>query len=122
VCSYTAGPDRKSSHQLSCVCLHGDRKPQERKNNLERFKVGIDRERERERERERALWGAVSQDVVSVCVSQKKDVRHLICTDVAARGIDIHGVPYGEGWRVGITAPTKETVVANCDDVQKLVL
>ncbi len=23
----------------SCVCLHGDRKPQERKDNLERFKV-----------------------------------------------------------------------------------
>ncbi|KAG7265895.1 hypothetical protein CRUP_009499 [Coryphaenoides rupestris] len=34
------GPDRKN-HQLSCVCLHGDRKPQERKNNLERFKVGM---------------------------------------------------------------------------------
>lgn len=23
-------------------------------------------------------------------------MRLLICTDVAARGIDIHGVPYGE--------------------------
>uniref|UniRef100_A0A8B9QU87 ATP-dependent RNA helicase n=1 Tax=Anas platyrhynchos TaxID=8839 RepID=A0A8B9QU87_ANAPL len=55
------GPDRKG-HQFSCVCLHGDRKPQERKQNLERFKRG--------------------------------DVRFLICTDVAARGIDIHGVPY----------------------------
>lgn len=32
------GPDSKG-HQLSCVCLHGDRKPNERKNNLERFKV-----------------------------------------------------------------------------------
>ncbi|KAI4801683.1 hypothetical protein KUCAC02_019561 [Chaenocephalus aceratus] len=31
------GPDSKS-HQLSCVCLHGDRKPNERKTNLERFK------------------------------------------------------------------------------------
>ncbi|NWS43044.1 DDX1 helicase, partial [Probosciger aterrimus] len=56
-----SGPDRKG-HQFSCVCLHGDRKPQERKQNLERFKRG--------------------------------DVRFLICTDVAARGIDIHGVPY----------------------------
>ncbi|CAG5928137.1 unnamed protein product [Menidia menidia] len=55
------GPDSKG-HQFSCVCLHGDRKPHERKNNLERFK--------------------------------RKEVRLLICTDVAARGIDIHGVPY----------------------------
>ncbi|KAG9494613.1 hypothetical protein GDO78_002121 [Eleutherodactylus coqui] len=55
------GPDRKG-HQFSCVCLHSDRKPHERKQNLERFK--------------------------------KADVRFLICTDVAARGIDIHGVPY----------------------------
>ncbi|MEQ2215569.1 ATP-dependent RNA helicase ddx1, partial [Xenoophorus captivus] len=55
------GPDSKG-HQLSCVCLHGDRKPNDRKNNLDRFK--------------------------------RKDVRLLICTDVAARGIDISGVPY----------------------------
>ncbi|KAI4801766.1 hypothetical protein KUCAC02_019637 [Chaenocephalus aceratus] len=31
------GPDSKS-HQLSCVCLRGDRKPNERKTNLERCK------------------------------------------------------------------------------------
>ncbi|KAG8445665.1 hypothetical protein GDO86_010444 [Hymenochirus boettgeri] len=55
------GPDKKG-HQFSCVCLHSDRKPHERKQNLERFK--------------------------------KSEVRFLICTDVAARGIDIHGVPY----------------------------
>ncbi|XP_056621318.1 ATP-dependent RNA helicase DDX1 [Triplophysa dalaica] len=55
------GPDKKG-HQLSCVCLHGDRKPNERKNNLEIFK--------------------------------KQEVKFLICTDVAARGIDIRGVPY----------------------------
>ncbi|XP_072107381.1 ATP-dependent RNA helicase DDX1 [Mobula birostris] len=55
------GPDKKG-HQFSCVCLHGDRKPNERKQNLEKFK--------------------------------KMDVRLLICTDVAARGIDIRGVPY----------------------------
>ena len=36
---------------------------------------------------------------VSVCVAQRKEVRHLICTDVAARGIDIHGVPYGKRWK-----------------------
>lgn len=34
----SSGPDSKG-HQFSCVCLHGDRKPNERKNNLERFKV-----------------------------------------------------------------------------------
>lgn len=33
-----AGP-RSKSNQFSCVCLHGDRKPQERKANLELFKV-----------------------------------------------------------------------------------
>nr|KAF6429175.1 DEAD-box helicase 1 [Molossus molossus] len=56
------GGSDKKGHQFSCVCLHGDRKPHERKQNLERFKKG--------------------------------DVRFLICTDVAARGIDVHGVPY----------------------------
>lgn len=35
---FPTGPDKKG-HQLSCVCLHGDRKPNERKYNLERFKV-----------------------------------------------------------------------------------
>lgn len=34
----SSGPDSKG-HQFSCVCLHGDRKPNERKNNLDRFKV-----------------------------------------------------------------------------------
>lgn len=49
-------------NELSCVCLHGDRKPQERKANLERFK--------------------------------RKEVKFLICTDVAARGLDITGLPF----------------------------
>ncbi|OBS83382.1 hypothetical protein A6R68_22628 [Neotoma lepida] len=34
----------------------------------------------------------ITQDLVLTV--QKGDVRFLICTDVAARGIDIHGVPY----------------------------
>lgn len=50
--------------ELSCVCLHGDRKPQERKANLEKFK--------------------------------KKEVKFLICTDVAARGLDITGLPFSK--------------------------
>uniref|UniRef100_A0A3B3CF57 ATP-dependent RNA helicase n=1 Tax=Oryzias melastigma TaxID=30732 RepID=A0A3B3CF57_ORYME len=70
------GPDNKG-HQFSCVCLHGDRKPNERKNNLERFK--------------------------------RKEVRLLICTDVAARGIDISGVPY-MGLALSLVAMEKEKV------------
>lgn len=46
-------------NKYSCVCLHGDRKPQERKANLEKFK--------------------------------NKQVKFLICTDVAARGLDVTG-------------------------------
>lgn len=50
--------------QFSCVCLHGDRKPAERKSNLEKFK--------------------------------RQDVKFLICTDVAARGLDISGLPFSQ--------------------------
>ncbi|GFO46719.1 ATP-dependent RNA helicase ddx1 [Plakobranchus ocellatus] len=53
---------RRGGGKYSCVCLHGDRKPQERKANLEKFK--------------------------------RREVKYLICTDVAARGIDISGLPY----------------------------
>ena len=49
---------------FSCVCLHGDRKPQERKASYESFKSGL--------------------------------VRFLICTDVAARGIDIGSLPFSK--------------------------
>ncbi|KAL5290459.1 DDX1 family protein [Megaselia abdita] len=52
----------KNASLYSCVCLHGDRKPQERKANLEAFK--------------------------------NNEVKFLICTDVAARGLDISGLPY----------------------------
>ena len=51
-------------NKYSCVCLHGDRRPQERKANLQVFKDG--------------------------------DIRFLICTDVAARGIDVQGIPFGK--------------------------
>ncbi|CAH1779368.1 unnamed protein product [Owenia fusiformis] len=56
------GGGRNRNTEFSCVCLHGDRKPAERKGNLERFKRG--------------------------------EVKFLICTDVAARGIDITGLPF----------------------------
>merc|ERR1719391_496013 len=56
------GGGRNNNEQYSCVCLHGDRKPGERKANLETFK--------------------------------EKRVRFMICTDVAARGIDVTGVPF----------------------------
>uniref|UniRef100_A0A1A9UP81 ATP-dependent RNA helicase n=1 Tax=Glossina austeni TaxID=7395 RepID=A0A1A9UP81_GLOAU len=64
----TAGGQR-----YSCVCLHGDRKPQERKQNLERFKRG--------------------------------EVKFLICTDVAARGLDITGLPY----MINVTLPDEKS-------------
>lgn len=54
------------ARKYSCVCLHGDRKPHERKENLEKFK--------------------------------RKDVQFLICTDVAARGLDISGLPFSESY------------------------
>ena len=47
---------------FSCVVLHGDRRPDERRRNLDAFKQGF--------------------------------VRFLICTDVAARGIDVSGLPF----------------------------
>uniref|UniRef100_A0A915L4T7 ATP-dependent RNA helicase DDX1 n=1 Tax=Romanomermis culicivorax TaxID=13658 RepID=A0A915L4T7_ROMCU len=52
----------RTRDEFSCVCLHSDRRPDERKQNLELFKT--------------------------------RKVKFLICTDVAARGIDVHGMPY----------------------------
>ncbi|XP_065359638.1 ATP-dependent RNA helicase Ddx1 [Calliphora vicina] len=63
----------RGGQRYSCVCLHGDRKPQERKQNLERFK--------------------------------KSEVKFLICTDVAARGLDITGLPY----MINITLPDEKS-------------
>ena len=48
----------------TCACLHGDRPPAERTENLNKFKQG--------------------------------KVRYLICTDVAARGIDVRNIPFGK--------------------------
>jgi len=56
------GGGRNSNQKYSCVVLHGDRKPHERKANLQSFK--------------------------------NMEVKFLICTDVAARGIDITGLPF----------------------------
>ncbi|CAK9830344.1 ATP-dependent RNA helicase Ddx1 [Anthophora retusa] len=58
---------------LSCVCLHGDRKPAERKSNLEKFR--------------------------------REEVKFLICTDVAARGIDISGLPF----MINMTLPDEKS-------------
>ncbi|XP_022907258.2 ATP-dependent RNA helicase Ddx1 isoform X2 [Onthophagus taurus] len=57
----------------TCVCLHGDRKPHERKSNLEAFKQG--------------------------------KVKFLICTDVAARGLDISGLPF----MINVTLPDEKS-------------
>merc|ERR1712142_506023 len=51
-----------NSREMSCVCLHSDRAPRERQQNLQNFKDGR--------------------------------AKFMICTDVAARGLDIKGVPY----------------------------
>lgn len=34
-------------------------------------------------------------DVLVFTCFQRREVKFLICTDVAARGIDVRGVPYG---------------------------
>ncbi|XP_019880521.2 ATP-dependent RNA helicase Ddx1 [Aethina tumida] len=60
-------------NKYSCVCLHGDRKPNERKANLELFKQG--------------------------------KVKFLICTDVAARGLDITGLPF----MINVTLPDEKS-------------
>lgn len=64
---------KSAGSKYSCVCLHGDRKPNERKANLERFK--------------------------------NKEAKFLICTDVAARGLDITGLPY----MINITLPDEKS-------------
>ncbi|XP_030375469.1 ATP-dependent RNA helicase Ddx1 [Scaptodrosophila lebanonensis] len=63
----------RGGQSYSCVCLHGDRKPQERKQNLEMFK--------------------------------REKVKFLICTDVAARGLDITGLPF----MINMTLPDDKT-------------
>jgi len=67
------GGGRNNNTKYSCVCLHGDRKPPERKANLEKFK--------------------------------KKEVKFLICTDVAARGIDVGGLPF----MINVTLPDEKS-------------
>ncbi|XP_033358638.1 ATP-dependent RNA helicase Ddx1 [Bombus vosnesenskii] len=60
-------------NEFLCVCLHGDRKPAERKSNLEKFK--------------------------------RQEVKFLICTDVAARGLDISGLPF----MINMTLPDEKS-------------
>uniref|UniRef100_A0A023GNS0 ATP-dependent RNA helicase n=1 Tax=Amblyomma triste TaxID=251400 RepID=A0A023GNS0_AMBTT len=64
---------RGRDNPFSCVCLHSDRKAQERQANLEKFKKGA--------------------------------VKFLICTDVAARGIDVSGVPFV----INVTLPDEKS-------------
>lgn len=64
---------QSGGQQFSCVCLHGDRKPAERKANLEKFK--------------------------------RQEVKFLICTDVAARGLDITGLPF----MINVTLPDEKS-------------
>uniref|UniRef100_A0A8R1XN51 ATP-dependent RNA helicase n=1 Tax=Onchocerca volvulus TaxID=6282 RepID=A0A8R1XN51_ONCVO len=61
------------AQDLTCVCLHGDRRPDERTRNLDAFKKG--------------------------------KAKFLICTDVAARGIDVKGIPFV----INVTLPDEKT-------------
>lgn len=70
-------------NKYSCVCLHGDRKPNERKSNLEAFKKG--------------------------------QVKFLICTDVAARGLDITGLPFSNKIKTLFNYQI-DLIVKNCSD------
>ncbi|CDW54086.1 ATP dependent RNA helicase Ddx1 [Trichuris trichiura] len=65
--------NRCGKGQYSCVCLHSDRRPDERKRNLHLFK--------------------------------ENKVRFLICTDVAARGIDVTGIPFV----INVTLPDEKS-------------
>lgn len=67
------GGPRNAGNPYSCVCLHGDRKPAERKANLQAFK--------------------------------DMEVKFLICTDVAARGIDVNGLPF----IINVTLPDEKS-------------
>lgn len=67
------GGARNMGNPYSCVCLHGDRKPHERKANLQTFKDA--------------------------------QARFLICTDVAARGLDIGGLPF----IINVTLPDEKS-------------
>jgi len=67
------GGGRNNNTKYSCACLHGDRKPPERKANLEKFK--------------------------------NNGVKFLICTDVAARGIDVTGLPFV----INVTLPDEKS-------------
>ena len=71
-------------NEYSCVCLHGDRRPQERRANLQAFKVSFPNN---------YYHFTFTRTLFSVPF-QDGEVRFLICTDVAARGIDITGIPF----------------------------
>ncbi|KAG0720084.1 ATP-dependent RNA helicase Ddx1 [Chionoecetes opilio] len=67
------GGAHNRGNPYACVCLHGDRKPAERKANLQTFK--------------------------------DDGVKFLVCTDVAARGLDISGLPF----IINVTLPDEKS-------------
>ena len=119
-------------NEYSCVCLHSDRRPQERKENLMAFKVSFLPLSPFSNVDANEVWcmQLFTQNILCWCLpfhhflltlshtppalsippslppslficlppslihSQNGEVRFLICTDVAARGIDITGIPY----------------------------
>ncbi|EYC24374.1 hypothetical protein Y032_0014g2474 [Ancylostoma ceylanicum] len=74
-------------NNYGAVCLHGDRSPKERSQALADFKVG-------EMFSQASFIRLVQKRWRTFLQNHAKKKPFLVCTDVAARGIDIGGVPF----------------------------
>ncbi|KAI9544267.1 hypothetical protein NQZ68_005317 [Dissostichus eleginoides] len=75
------GPDSKS-HQLSCVCLHGDRKPNERKTNLELINVTLPDEKQNYVHRIGRVGRAERMGLaISLVAMEKEKVWYHVCAN-----------------------------------------
>jgi ATP-dependent RNA helicase DDX1 len=84
-------------NDYTCACVHSDRSVGERRANLESFKVALARvvpERTAALSLGRGRVLLCPGVAVLWCTVQSGEARFLICTDVAARGIDVKGIPY----------------------------
>jgi ATP-dependent RNA helicase DDX1 len=88
---FTGKVEKGKENPFSCVVLHGGRQHAERKRNLAAFKARLEHCR------------CSKESSNDMLVPQDGDVRFLICTDVAARGLDIAGLPYC----INLTLPDK---------------
>ncbi len=88
-------------NEYTCVCLHSDRRPQERKDNLQSFKVRFPTCSHYTVHTKNSFSAYEDSSIIAPpphthihAHTQEGEVRFLICTDVAARGIDIRGIPF----------------------------